>query len=87
MTDRPVRRISIETYNFLSNCWDKELFFELPIEQEMVRDIITVFVGLGTANERELIEKEKHRELLDELNLKTQFKHQEYTMTLGEKND
>jgi hypothetical protein len=87
MNDRPVRRIIIETYNVIRNDWNKEVCFELQTEQQMVRDIITVFVGLGTENERKLIENEKYRELLAELNSKTQFKHQEYTVTLGEKNE
>lgn len=86
MNDRPVRRIIIETYNVIRNDWGKEVCFELQTEQQMVRDIITVFMGMGTENERKLIENEKYRELLAELNSKTQFKHQEYTVTLGEKN-
>ena len=50
--DPIVRRITVESFSPLTQEWHKELFWELPVGQEVLRDMLTVFMGLGTVAER-----------------------------------
>jgi hypothetical protein len=48
-----VRKILIQEPD-LNGKWHTALFWELPISQSTMRDILTVFMGMGTERERHL---------------------------------
>ena len=64
--DYSVKRITVESYVPETGDWHKELFWELPVSQQTIKDMLTVFMGMGTLAERNAREEfEQYRKAIE----------------------